>query len=1608
LSIIKNTIRTLFTAEGAAGVAAATGGVTKAQTRLGQASASSGRQFAAQSQGLGGLVAAYAGAAATIFALEAAYTALSKAAEAETVLKGTNALARTIGQSGPAIVASLQKISQGQLTLAETASNANIALSAGFNTSQIEKLSKVALGASRALGRDFQDALQRVTRGAAKLEPELLDELGIFTRIDPAVRKYANTLNVSEASLTQFERRQGFVNAVIEEGERKFAAIDVTSASTQKSLEQLRVQISNLGTEFLQFIATALVPIVDFLNNNAGAALLLFGGILSLVFGKALQGIGSFATGAISSFGGFATFLANESEKVQLGFADMTASSEKFKASVSDRGGLKGTKGPLAGTGGFTGKGLSGPQATAAAQARQGFIKGDVPYAQRVKDIAALNVAQLSLTESGQKNTLAFKDARRIVIAYGAANAGASLQVKLLSGAASIASMSVKFLSKALSVAMGVANVLFAAIAVSQLVGTFFDVDILKAIKEGILGIREASEDTKTGFLGLAQAFTGNDLAQTIKDLGGSDKDLENLGQKLLKLKDETVALRNIQNVGIREGNASGTAIEEVTTLSVATDQLALRQSELNGLSADKQTAARIEIEQYKALIAVLANTTSGLETVIGQTTRLSGIPPDAVAKLFDNREVGSAIIQTADGIEVLGNKIFDLTDGATNDFNSLSPAMEKVLLAALRIDDALGQAANGFADASLDSEKLSAKLSGARTALDALIDSGEAYGENITEQTAKVAALETQLRSLQTAEKILSNIQKQFSGAFSAFDDFASKGNIGLDGTLAKQGSDALANQAIQLKAIVDRSSDLESKQIRGVMLNSEEAVQLAQGTAARKALVGLVVEQYQKNIELLRSEEQRTAELQNQLGILEAQNKVSSAQASNNYLSTVSSNTIAASEAAVALGKTNNDYLSQAVEHTMNSLSFKIQIKDTEERIALITGNSNAAQEKASLSALNNSLKTLKAERALLELRRNPGATSVDVYAQQRSNIDLERKNAQEAYQNQKAVIAAQSGANKAIADQQITSIEREQKLLEIRKIYMGSEQDRTIVQFDKETTLAEDKINADIAKNVREKAILDAQYAVSKIQIAAQKSNLEAQYQLQVSKLQGDKVFADTVNGFNDGIKLFADAVSAYLVGIDPAADVTKIREQASNLPTLTATSNTELLEKMEKNNNLQSKALDTQLNGLADVYVLNTLNNEAQSTGLKATLKQTQDLRALEKRALESKQREEIKSLDRQKELLGLKIKEVQVELAAGGVNSQAKLNELTAQYRITLEQISQKYGDLNFEMNKFQQAMLAVKDTLKSSITSALMDLNKQFINSADETRTFGEQVRDAFGGILKSVQETLFQKTIAEPVGNYLTDLVTSTGIFGKTTKGIDSVALENGAVPVVLKSATDAAVDPMAQKLEDGKNFFANTWENIKTGFNSIFGQGGTISGLVSSVFGQEGLLSTAIRGIGETGRNVFSSLGNFITDILGSLTGSSSSGGGDFLSSIIGMFSGGTPAPAMAAGGIVRHMADGGGVNGLRDRVPAMLEPGEFVLSKKAAGAIGTPGLQSMNAGGGAGGNVVVNIKNEGTPQQADASKPKFDGEKYVIDIVTRDLQNNGPIRRTMRAGG
>ena len=68
----------------------------------------------------------------------------------------------------------------------------------------------------------------------SKLEPELLDELGIFTRIEPAAEAYAASIGKVASSLTAFEKRQAFANAAITEGNNKFGDVDSEAETAAK------------------------------------------------------------------------------------------------------------------------------------------------------------------------------------------------------------------------------------------------------------------------------------------------------------------------------------------------------------------------------------------------------------------------------------------------------------------------------------------------------------------------------------------------------------------------------------------------------------------------------------------------------------------------------------------------------------------------------------------------------------------------------------------------------------------------------------------------------------------------------------------------------------------------------------------------------------------------------------------------------------------------------------------------------------------------------------------------------------------------------------------------------------------------------------------------------------------------------------------------------------------------------------------------------------------------------------------------------------------------------------------------------------------------------
>lgn len=246
--------------------------------------------------GSSGLVGAYATLAANLFAATAAFNALRSASKVEELARGLDLVGIAAGRNLGLVAEGLQEITNRAISTEQALRTAAIATSANFSDDQLKRLTKVAKGASLALGRDLGDSLDRLVRGTAKLEPEILDELGIFVRLDDAVAKYAITLEKTSQELTDFERRQAFLNDAIAKGEERFSAL--AEELDTNPYDKLGASFANLTKNIVTALNTGITPAISFLSNNLSA---LAGSLLVVGSGVARQVAGTFVSTAASA-----------------------------------------------------------------------------------------------------------------------------------------------------------------------------------------------------------------------------------------------------------------------------------------------------------------------------------------------------------------------------------------------------------------------------------------------------------------------------------------------------------------------------------------------------------------------------------------------------------------------------------------------------------------------------------------------------------------------------------------------------------------------------------------------------------------------------------------------------------------------------------------------------------------------------------------------------------------------------------------------------------------------------------------------------------------------------------------------------------------------------------------------------------------------------------------------------------------------------------------------------------------------------------------------------------------------------------------------------------
>ena len=246
---------------GASGAAVSTYGAQRAVAGM---TGSASSDFAEQARGLGGVVAAYASIAATVYAVSAAFKILGEAMNTTHLVQGLEQLGAASGRNLGFLAKQLGEVTGGALSVKQEMQAVAQMSAAQMSGENILKLGQVARLASQALGRDMAEAVDRLSLGISKQQPRLLDELGILVNVTKAHKDYADKVGKSVTGLTDFEKRQAFANATLEQGIKKFGAINIDTNPYQR----LEASLRSLTQSFLEMVNKVLVPVVSFFADN--------------------------------------------------------------------------------------------------------------------------------------------------------------------------------------------------------------------------------------------------------------------------------------------------------------------------------------------------------------------------------------------------------------------------------------------------------------------------------------------------------------------------------------------------------------------------------------------------------------------------------------------------------------------------------------------------------------------------------------------------------------------------------------------------------------------------------------------------------------------------------------------------------------------------------------------------------------------------------------------------------------------------------------------------------------------------------------------------------------------------------------------------------------------------------------------------------------------------------------------------------------------------------------------------------------------------------------------------------------------------------------------
>jgi len=219
-------------------------------------------------KGLGGIEKAAKFAAGAFAALKLAQGAVDFVAFGAGVQRQATALdnlTQSAGTSGSAVVAAIQNASDftiDRMTAMSAASKALI-MDVAKTPDEFERLTKVATALGRAMGQDAAKSIDDFVTAAARQSKQIADNLGLVVGAGAANEQYAKKLGKAADALTDAEKKQAFLNAMLTAGEEKLTALGDTSGGAATKIEKLKAAVNDAKAGLAEMAAETFDAAVD-------------------------------------------------------------------------------------------------------------------------------------------------------------------------------------------------------------------------------------------------------------------------------------------------------------------------------------------------------------------------------------------------------------------------------------------------------------------------------------------------------------------------------------------------------------------------------------------------------------------------------------------------------------------------------------------------------------------------------------------------------------------------------------------------------------------------------------------------------------------------------------------------------------------------------------------------------------------------------------------------------------------------------------------------------------------------------------------------------------------------------------------------------------------------------------------------------------------------------------------------------------------------------------------------------------------------------------------------------------------------------------------------